>query len=426
VRASRTSRAEVRLERYWRLEYGPKLAIGADEAADGLIEVLRDAVRLRMIADVPVGALLSGGIDSSLVVALMSELSDQRVKTFSIGFDEREFDELRYARLVARRYGTDHHELIVRPNVLEILPTLVRHYGEPYADSSAIPTYYVAQLTRQHVKVALTGDGGDECLAGYPRYLGHAVAQRYARLPTFVRRRVIEPLGRLIPATASRRGRLQQARRFLEVAGEPGVPRHLRWVGYFSGQTRSALYSPEFQRQLAGYEAERWLRELWDEATRDCLDPIDVPLAVDVQSYLPYDLLVKMDIATMANSLETRSPFLDHQVMEFCATLPGSCKLRRTTPKYLVRQAARRLLPSEILSRRKMGFGVPVGDWMRGPWRPWVEDLLLSPQALKRDHFNPDALRQVVQTHLEDRGGNQSFQLWNLVWLELWHREFLT
>jgi asparagine synthase (glutamine-hydrolysing) len=425
VRASRASGAEVHLERYWRLEYGPKLAISAEEAAEGLLEVLNDAVRLRMMADVPVGALLSGGFDSSLVVALMSGLSDRRVKTFSIGFDEREFDELRYAQLVARRYGTDHHEMIVRPNVLEILPTLVRHYGEPYADSSAIPTYYVAQLTRQHVKVALTGDGGDECLAGYPRYLGHAVAERYARLPTFLRQRVIEPLGRFIPDTASRLGRLHQARRFLEVAGEPGVPRHLRWVGYFPGQARAALYSPEFQRQLAGHQAERWIQELWDEAARDCLDPVDVPLAVDVHSYLPYDLLVKMDIAAMANSLETRSPFLDHKVMEFCATLPGACKLRRTTPKYLAKQAARRLLPPEILSRPKMGFGVPVSDWMRGPWRPWVEDLLLSPQALKRDYFDPDALRQTVQAHLNNHG-NQSFQLWNLVWLELWHREFLT
>lgn len=417
-------RPDVRLERYWRLEYGPKLAISEEEAAEGLLEVLKEAVRLRLIADVPLGALLSGGTDSSLVVALMSELSDRPVKTFSIGFDEREFDELRYARLVAERYGTDHHELVVRPNALEVLPTLVRHYGEPYADSSAIPTYYVAKLTRNHVKVALNGDGGDECLGGYERYLGSRAGDRYARLPGLVRHLALEPLSRLIPESVGRRSRLHRVKRFLEVAGDPAPERYLRWMRYLSPETKAALYTPELWQELAGYEAERWLLGLWKDAARESADAVDTASAVDVQSYLPYDLLVKMDIATMANSLEARSPFLDHEVMEFCARLPGAYKLRGTTLKYLLKRAGRKLLPPEIIRRRKMGFGVPVGDWMRDAWRPWVGDVLLSPQALKRGYFQPEALRQLVQDHFEGHR-EHSLKVWNLVCLELWHREFL-
>jgi asparagine synthase (glutamine-hydrolysing) len=417
-------RAAVRTERYWRLEYGPKLKLGEEEAADGLLEALKEAVRLRLVADVPLGALLSGGTDSSLVVALMSELGAGPVKTFSIGFDDGAFDELPYARVVARRFGTDHHELIVRPNVLDVLPTLVRHYGEPFADSSAIPTYYVARMTRERVKVALNGDGGDECLAGYNRYLGRWAADRYARLPAPVRRLALDPLGRLIPERASSRSRLGQARRVLQIAGEPASRQHLRWLGHFLPEAKSALYTPELKASLGDYQAERWLLGLWESAEQVCADPVDTPLAVDVQSYLPYDLLVKMDIATMASSLEARSPFLDHKVMEFCALLPGGYKLRRMTLKYLLKQAGRRLLPPEVLQRRKMGFRVPVESWMRSEWRPWVKDLLLSPQALKRGYFEPEALRQVVQAQL-DGHGEQAFRLWNLVWLELWHREFL-
>jgi len=414
---------EVRVERYWQLAYEPKLRLSEREAADGLLEALKDAVRLRMIADVPIGALLSGGIDSSIVVALMSQLSDRPVKTFSIGFDEEDFNELPHARRVAERCGTEHHELIVRPNALEVLPTLVRHYGEPYADSSAIPSYYVAKLTREHVKVALNGDGGDECFAGYERYAGGLTADRYGRIPAVVRRLAIEPLGRLIPAGGQRRSRLRQARRFMEVAGQPAPERYLRWIGYVPTTEKAALYSPDFQEQLAGHRAESWLMEMWERFTAAGLGPLDQMLAVDVESYLPYDLLVKMDIATMANSLEARSPFLDHHVMEFCARLPASYKLRGMRLKHLLKKAGAGLLPPETLTRRKMGFGVPVGNWMRGELRSWMEDLLLSPRALKRGYFQPEALRKVVDRHLEGRE-DRSFELWALLWLELWHQEF--
>jgi len=424
VHAGGSGGPEVRTERYWQLAYQPKLRLSEEDAVDGLLEVLREAVQLRMIADVPLGALLSGGIDSSVVVALMSQLSDRPVKTFSIGFDDQEFNELPHARRVAERCGTEHHELIVRPNALEVLPTLVRHYGEPYADSSAIPSYYVAKLTREHVKVALNGDGGDECFAGYERYAGGLAADRYGRIPAVVRRLAIEPLSRLLPTYGPRRSRLRQARRFLEVAGQPASQRYLRWIGYVPTMEKAALYSPDFQEQLAGHRAESWLLEMWERLTAAGLGPLDRMLALDVESYLPYDLLVKMDIATMANSLETRSPFLDHHVMEFSARLPASYKLRGMSLKHLLKKACTGLLPPETLTRRKMGFGVPVGNWMRGELRSWMEDLLLSTRSLKRGYFQPEALRQVVDRHLEGLE-DRSFELWALLWLELWHQEFM-
>jgi asparagine synthase (glutamine-hydrolysing) len=415
---------DMQVVRYWRLAYEPKRTLREEEAAEGLLEVLTEAVRLRMVADVPLGALLSGGIDSSIVVALMSRLSDRPVKTFSIGFDEREFDELSYARLVAQRYGTHHQEFVVRPNALDVVPTLVRHYGEPFADSSAIPTYCVAKLTRDHVKVALNGDGGDECLAGYERYAGSEVADRYQRIPAVIRRFGIEPMSRLIPGDASRRSRLAQARRFLQVAGQPAPQRYQRWVGCLSEPQKTSLYAPEFRDQLAGHHGERWLLGIWEEVDRDGLESLDRMLAVDVETYLPYDLLVKMDIATMANSLEVRSPFLDHKVMEFCAQLPCRYKLSGLTLKYLLKKAGAQLLPAQTRKRRKMGFGVPVTDWMRGELRPWVEDVLLSPSALKRGYFEPEALRQFVRARLDGQRV-QSFELWALLWLELWHQEFM-
>jgi len=415
---------DPRVDTYWKLEYEPKLDITEEEAEEQLLEVMTEAVRLRMIADVPLGALLSGGIDSSLVVALMSRLSDRPIKTFSIGFEERAFNELPYARLVAERYGTDHHELVVRPNALEILPTLVRHYGEPYADSSAIPSYYVSRLTRQHVTVALNGDGGDESFAGYPRYFGSGLAESYCRIPRTLRSGVIEPLAALIPASLRSRNRLGQAKRFLQAASQPLDQRYLRWVTYFTPERKRQLYSPEYRQVLNGHDADAWLLHMIREANHSGFDRLDCLLATDVRSYLPEDLLVKIDIATMANSLEARSPLLDHKVMEFAARLPARLKLRGTTSKYLLKRVARKLLPRQNLSRRKMGFGVPVGDWLRGELRPLLEDLLLSPRTLARGYFQPNILRRYVHEHAE-RCQDHTHRLWALLWLELWHREFV-
>jgi len=415
---------EPKIEPYWSLEYSPKLNLNEDEAADALLEILTEAVRLRMVADVPLGALLSGGVDSSLIVALMSRLSDRPIKSFSIGFDEQSFNELPHARKVARHCGTDHQELIVRPDALTILPTLVRHYGEPYADSSAVATFHVARLTRQHVTVALSGDGGDECFAGYERYLGDHLADRYQRIPCGLRTRIIEPLARLIPAWLPTGNRLGRARRFLQAASQPSDQRYLRWVSYFTPEAKRVLYTNDFGADLEQHDSTAWLLGRLDTLRRAGLSSPDSLLAADVGSYLPEDLLVKMDIATMANSLEARSPFLDHTVMEFAARLPIDFKLRGMTLKYLLKKVARPLLPPGLLNRRKMGFGVPVGSWMRNELRPLIDDALLSPRALNRGYFRPDSIRRLVREHTAGIRDHAS-RLWALLWLEMWHQEFL-
>ncbi len=407
---------------YWRLAYEPKRNVDERQAMEEFSEVLTEAVRLRLVSDVPLGALLSGGVDSSVVVALMSRLSNRPVKTFSIGFDESEFDESSYARLVARRYGAEHHELVVRPRAMEILPTLVRHYGEPYADSSAIPTYYAANLTRRHVTVALNGDGGDENLAGYDRYAGSLWGNWYRRIPSPIRRGLVEPLSRLVPDSLPRRYRLRQGKRFLEVASQPAPSAYLSWVSYHRAAQKRALYRPEFRRELNGYDSGAWLLKLFQKGATNTSEALDTVLAADVESYLAYDLLVKMDIATMANSLEARSPFLDHKVMEYCARLPTSFKLRRGKPKYLLKKLAGDLLPAENLNRRKMGFGVPVANWFRKELRPAVERQLLSSDTRIHSYLAPDAIRQLWSEHC-DHGKDHGCQLWALLCLEVWHRE---
>ncbi|HWP42102.1 MAG TPA: asparagine synthase C-terminal domain-containing protein, partial [Blastocatellia bacterium] len=410
----------VRKERYWSLQYGPKLRMSEEEASAALREKLTEAVRLRMISDVPLGAFLSGGIDSSIVVGLMAGLSDQPVKTFSIGFKEAAYNELDHARRIASKWSTDHHEFIVEPDALSVLPRLVRHYGEPYADSSAVPTFYVSQVTRSKVTVALNGDGGDESFAGYERYLGNRLAERIQSIPGSLL--PVRALSLVLPDSLNPKNRLRMAKRFLSVATQPMEKRYSHWVGFFDDDAKTDLYTRQFRSSLNGHGRRDWIKSLFDEA-RD-LDPVEAAMSVDVRSYLPYDLLVKVDITSMSNSLEARSPFLDHEVMEFAARLPVSYKLRGKQSKYLLKRAFKDLLPDENVNRRKMGFGVPVGTWFHGPLRPLLEDALLSDRALKRGYFQEATLRRLVGEHL-DRRADHSFSLWNLLMLELWHREFI-
>jgi asparagine synthase (glutamine-hydrolysing) len=406
---------------YWQVRFGQKLHLTEHEAIEQFGTLLRDAVRRRLIADVPLGAFLSGGMDSSTVVAEMAELSDMPVKTFSIGFGDRDFDELRFTRQVAQRFGTDHHELIVDPHALDVLPTLVRHYGEPYGDSSAIPTYYVSQMTRQHVTVALSGDGGDELLAGYERHWAARVAARYDTIPHFVRHGLIRPLIPLLPEPRQRRAVLRRAKRFMAAAHLPVFDRYLQWVGAFTPSQKASLYTPEFARAVAPNDSGHWLRDVLAPEPR--LDPVDAVVRADTLMYLPYDLLVKVDIASMATSLEARAPLLDHRLVEFCAALPSSMKLRGRTSKWLLRQLMKDRLPPEILTRPKMGFGVPVGEWLRADLRPLLEDTLLSQAAQQRGYLRPRAVRDLVDEHLSRRADHTS-HIWGLLMLELWLREF--
>ena len=418
----RWRKGEIELERYWQPDFTKKIKLDEEEAGERTVEILRDAVRVRLMSEVPLGAFLSGGIDSSAVVALMSQESSERVKTFSIGFEEQDFSELHHARRIAEHVGADHHEFIVRPDAVEILPLLVEHYGEPYADSSAIPTYYVARETRKHVTVALNGDGGDESFAGYERYIAMGLTERYRRVPSFLRESVIKETVNLIPSSPMKRSRVKSAKRLLEVVSLPRVERYTHWVSVFNEQTKQPLYSDFFRQQTAEADATGLLAEWFKRANG--IGVIDAMLLTDQMTYLPNDLLVKVDIATMAVSLEARSPFLDHHVIEFAASLPQTLKLRRLTTKYLLKKVLRKLLPSENLNRRKMGFGVPIGHWFRGKMQPFLREVVLSEKALRRGLFKPEAIRQLVELHTRGER-DYSHQLWTLLMLELWFNRFI-
>ncbi len=418
----RWSKGEITIERYWQPDFSRKLKISEADAGEQAIRVLRDAVRVRLMSEVPLGAFLSGGIDSSAVVALMSEESSEPVKTFSIGFEEQDFSELHHARRVAKHIGADHHEFIVKPDAMEVLPILVEHYGEPYADSSAIPTYYVARETRKHVTVALNGDGGDESFAGYERYAAMRLAEQYHRVPKFFRDSVISQAVDLIPTSETSRSRVRDAKRFLRAASLPRVERYLRWVSTFDGPAKADLYSSDFQEQTKEFDAGKTLDKWFGHANGSGV--VDALLLTDIMTYLPNDLLVKVDIATMAVSLEARSPFLDHKVIEFAASLPENLKLRGLTTKYLLKKVLRKLLPAENLDRRKMGFGVPIGHWFRGRMQPFLREALLSDRALSRGLFDPAAVRQMVELHTTSKR-DYSHQLWTLLMLELWFERFI-
>ena len=413
---------EIKIERYWYPDFSTKLKIDEDEAGHCLVELLRDAVRVRLMSEVPLGAFLSGGIDSSAVVALMSEVSSEKVKTFSIGFEEQDFSELTHARRVANHVGADHHEFIVRPNALEVLPLLVEHYGEPYADSSAIPTYYVARETRKHVTVALNGDGGDESFAGYERYAAMTLAERYRRLPTVFRESVVEQAVSLLPSSETRRSRIRDAKRFLNAASLPKVERYLRWVTVFGRQDKQQIYLDSFYNEVDTARAEKLLAPYFAGANGSGI--VDSALLADIMTYLPNDLLVKVDIASMAVSLEARSPFLDQNVIEFAARLPERMKLRGLTTKYLLKKVLANLLPAENVGRRKMGFGVPIGHWFRGSLQSFLKETLLSERSLARGLFRPEAIRHLVEQHTQAQK-EYSPQLWTLLMLELWFQRFI-
>jgi asparagine synthase (glutamine-hydrolysing) len=411
----------VRVERYWKLSYAAKRDIGEAEACEELRVRLRDAVRRRLISDVPLGAFLSGGVDSSAVVALMAGLSDAPVKTFSIGFEEKEFDELPYARLVAQRYATDHHEFIVKPNATEIFPQLVWHYNEPYADASGIPTYYLSQLARRHVTVALNGDAGDENFAGYRRYITATRAQQFDRLPAPVRR-TIGAVARMAPAPERADSIVYRGRRWLRRLADSPPSRYSRKMMIFDPDLKQEVCEPDFIAATGGPAGPQFLLDAFSES--DAPDMVDAQLDVDVNYYLSDCLLVKVDIATMAHGLEGRSPMLDHEFMAFAASLPSALKLRGTTTKYIFKQAVRDLLPPDIIDRPKKGFSVPLEKWFRQELRELSGDLLLDGRLARRGYVKPQAVRRLLEEHW--RGADEWHnQLWSLLMLESWHRMFI-
>lgn len=412
---------KLNIKRYWELDYSDKIKISEQEATEEILRLLKEAVEIRLYSDVPLGVFLSGGIDSSTIVALISQLYHNKVKTFSIGFEEKDYNELRYAKNIADRFDTDHHEFIVKPNALEILPLLVERYGEPYADSSCIPTYYVSQQTKQYVTVALNGDGGDESFAGYERYQAMLAANIYEKIPR-ITRDIINTLAKTLPDSINSKNKIRRFKRFINGTDLSILARYIKWVGIFDENLKKDIYTDIFIERLSNGQPEKFIEPFFNNSQN--LKLLDALLQTDVNTYLPDDLLVKIDITSMANSLEARSPFLDHKLMGFAAKLPVEYKMKRYIKKYILKKSINGLIPKENIQRRKMGFGVPVGEWLRNELKGLLCENLLSEKSLQRGYFKPEAIKKIVRLHIEKKK-DYAFQLWALLMLELWHQRFI-
>jgi asparagine synthase (glutamine-hydrolysing) len=411
---------ELAATRYWQLPM-PRPDAKPRRPAELCHELaarLEEAVRLRLAADVPLGAFLSGGIDSSAVVAMMARAGGGRVKTFSIGFAAREYDEVRYARMVAARYATDHEEHVVEPDAVAVLPRLVWHYGEPFADPSAIPTYYVAEMARRKVTVALTGDGGDECFLGYSRYRAMNYLARLDRWPRWSVALGERALGTMPPAL-ERRFRLQRIREVLRAASDRPAQRYAPTIAFFGDCDKERGYG-EALRDRLGASAFDAFGPYFAEAG----NLVAGANRADIHTYLPDDLLVKVDVATMAHGLEARSPLLDHELVEWAAQLPAAAKLARGVTKALFKRAMKPFLPRPVLTRPKRGFGCPVDQWFRNEIKELAYDTLLARRAAERGLFRPGYVRTLLDEHCASRR-NHHTRLWALLMLELWFRMWI-
>ncbi|HEY8559742.1 MAG TPA: asparagine synthase (glutamine-hydrolyzing) [Pyrinomonadaceae bacterium] len=407
----------VRTHKYWDFNLSePAELKSEDEYVERLRELIRESVDVRLISEVPLGAFLSGGVDSSAIVGTMAQLLGQPVKTFSIGFNEDTFNELKYARVAAEHFGTEHHEFIVTPDLIEVIDELVWHFDEPFADSSALPTYMVSKLAREFVTVVLTGDGGDELFAGYTRYVIDRQRSSMAKLPRFLRRGM-QAASANLPHGAFGRNYLYN------VALEP-LERYVNSISQFTSLNRKSLYSKEFQANLNGElgEGEKLFLRLAESVSTG--NEIDNLLYLDSKTYLPGDILTKVDRMSMATSLEARVPLLDHKLIEFVGGIPSHLKLKNLETKYIFRKAVRGMVPDAILDRPKQGFGVPIGQWINEQLKARIESDLNDVRALERGYFDKSYVRLLLDEHRRNRR-DHSHSLWVLWMLELWHRQYV-
>ena len=407
-----TANHPPRIERYWDVAFEPDEGASEDVLVERLRERLHDAVISHQVSDVPVGAFLSGGIDSSAVVALMAKPAAGRLKTFSIGFAEAGFDELAHARAVAAQFGTDHYDLVLRPDVVRTVEDLTWYFDEPFGDTSAIPTYMVSKLASEHVKVVLSGDGGDELFAGYDKYVVEARERTYERLPRPLRQ-CAGAIGALLPHG-------MYGRRFLRHLALEGTRRYLDASSLFHADEFPHLFHRGALEQLLEHDPAGEALCAPGNGASDWLSAIQYR---DLNRYLPLDILTKVDRMTMAHSLEARPPLLDHPLVEFAATIPARFRLRGGTTKYLFKRAMRGWLPDDIIDRPKHGFAVPLADWFRGDLAGFARDLLLSDTCRQRGIFEPRYIDRLLRSN--DRGRNLDLQLWTILSFELWCRRFL-
>lgn len=409
-----------RVEQYWDVALRP---IRDDESTcvEALAELIDDAVKIRLVADVPLGAFLSGGIDSSTVVAFMSEASNTPVRTFSIGFGDPTYNELPYARMVARTFATQHHEEFLEPDITNLVLELVGHFDEPFGDFSIFPTYLVSQVARNFVKVVLSGDGGDELFAGYDTYVAQRMAGRYYDwLPGVVGRDMLPSLMKRVPPQPAKKGTINKVKRFIEGAALPPSLQHTRWMMFMHDSDKAQLYRPALRAGVNGDTPaaliERYLRQARP------MDPLAQQQYVDVKTYLVDDILTKVDRMSMAVSLEARLPLLDHRIVEFALNLPPQMKLKGDTTKAILRRVMAGRLPPAVLAKPKEGFSIPLKHWLRGELRPLMHDLLSAETVRRRGYFAPECVSRWVSEHLA-RKANHSHRLWALMVFELWHQK---
>lgn len=413
----------IKKYKYWDLPLPADNNMNFADIKTMLKNIVFESTKLRMISDVEIGAFLSGGIDSSIVVATMASLSDKKIKTFSIGFKEKRFNELDYAREVAKMYGTEHYELVVDESMLDVVEKLPLLYGQPYADQSAIPTYYISKLTSKYVKVALNGDGGDENFAGYSRYVAIKLADILKVIPANAYKLFYYLVDRLKDDTAPY-GYLWRFKKFLKILKEKTIEdSYLNTVSFFSISEKNNILSYNFITQIKEKDiAKKYIGKYFSSVDGDIIKRV---CYVDLNTYLPQCLMTKMDIASMANSLETRSPLLDHKLIEFASTIDSSYKLRGfSRTKYILKETFKDMLPPKILKRSKMGFSVPLGIWFCGELKKKFEDVVLSKKSLSRGYFKVEEIKRLWDEH-QSRKKDHGYKLWALLNLELWHNHFM-
>lgn len=409
---------QVRTQRYWDFDFSKEKLTGSeDEISRDLLEKLRDAVAIRLVSEVPLGAFLSGGVDSSAVVGLMSQVMDQPVKTFSIGFTEDSFNELKYARIAADHFKTEHHEFILTPDFVDVVDELICHFDEPFADSSALPTYMVSKMARDYVTVVLSGDGGDELFAGYTRYVVDRERSAFASLPGGIRSKLFRPLSQALPHGAF-------GKNYLFNISLDAAARYIDSISHFNTPRKNALFSSETRSRMNGTfgRGEKLFGQVANAAKTD--DPIESLLYLDSKTYLPGDILTKVDRMSMAASLEARSPLLDHELIEYVTRIPSSMKLKERETKHIFKQAISGFVPKEILYREKQGFGVPIAEWINDRLKPRIIGDLSEQRTRERGYFDQKYIKVLVDEHGRGRR-DHSHALWSLWMFELWHRRYV-
>ncbi len=363
---------------------------------------------------------MSGGIDSSTIVALMAQVMDQPVKTFSIGFEDQTYNELNYARMIAKRYETDHFESIIQPNALELMDSLIHFLDEPFGDFSIFPTYLVSKMAREHVTVVLSGDGGDELFGGYDTYLAHQIANKYAKLPKWMRNGMIRPLVDALPPSPKKKGLVNRAKRFVEGTKLPPELQHTRWMIFLQDLEREMLYTPEMKSGMTNGSAYQFIMDYFSHVETQTSDEINQQMYVDVKTYLVDDILVKVDRMSMAISLEARVPFLDHRVVELAASIPGNEKLQGKNSKVILKEAMKEYLPEEILYRGKEGFSIPIKNWIKEELKPMMLELLNTERIKAEGFFDHNFVERLISEHLSGKE-NHSHRLWALMMFEKWY-----